>query len=64
MFLDIINKDLALSQFPDSLKLAEITPLKKDNDVLNKNNYRPISVLPSISKIYERIMHSEISTFH
>ena len=61
--LKIINDDITNSHFPDKLKLAEITPLLKDNDVMNKKKYRPISILPSISKIYERIMQSQISKF-
>ena len=59
----IINNDITNSNFPDKLKLAEITPLKKDNDVMNKTKYRPVSILPSISKIYERIMQSQLSNF-
>ena len=60
---EIINKDISNSHFPDMLKLAEILPLHKEGDVMNKTKYRPISILPSISKIYERIMQRQISTF-
>ena len=60
---NIINEDIVNSHFPDKLKLAEILPLLKYGDVTNKEKYRPISILPSISKIYERIMQCQISGF-
>ena len=63
VLLKIINNDITNSHFPDKLKLAEISPLQKDSDVMNKTKYRPISILPSISKIYERIMQSQLSKF-
>ena len=59
----IINNDISNSHFPDELKLAEIIPLHKDGDVLDKTKYRPISILPSISKVYEKVMQHQISTF-
>jgi hypothetical protein len=40
--------------FPDSLKKAQVTPLHKKNDPLSKTNYRPVSVLPVFSKIFEK----------
>ena len=47
--------------FPDSLKVAKIIPLynRGDKDLLD--NYRPISILPSISKIFERITFNQIN---
>ena len=45
---EIINSDICNSYFPEKLKLAEISPLQKDNDVMNKTKYRPVSILPSI----------------
>ena len=59
----IINEDITNSNFPDILKLAEISPLFKDNDKMNRKNYRPVSILPSISKIYEKCMHTQMSSF-
>ena len=44
--------------FPDPLKIAKVTPLFKTGDLKEINNYRAISVLPSFSKILERIMHN------
>ena len=53
---------LSLSQgiFPDSLKIAKITPIFKTGETTNLSNYRPISVLPCFSKILEKIMYNKL----
>ena len=49
--------------FPDSLKISKVLPLfKKDNDKLF-SNYRPISLLPSISKIFEKVIFNQMSEY-
>ena len=48
-----INKSIETSCFPDSLKAANITPIYKKDDPLDKANYRPVSILPLISKVYD-----------
>ena len=57
---NIINKSLDFSIFPDKLKLADVTPVHKKEDRNDKNNYRPVSILPSISKIFEKILYTQI----
>ena len=54
LFLHIANC-LKKGVFPDDLKLADITPIFKKEHSLNKENYRPVSILPHISKVFERI---------
>ena len=49
--------------FPDELKLADITPTYKKEDPTNTKNYRPISVLPTVSKIFERLIQKTIIIF-
>ena len=49
-------------QFPENLKLADITPVYKKNDPTLVENYRPVSVLPSVSKIIERIIQKQFSS--
>ena len=51
-----INNSMKSAKFPNCLKLASITPVFKKNARTSKNNYRPVSVLPVISKIFERII--------
>ena len=47
------NDSLDTGTFPDSLKLADITPVFKKKDPMNKTNYHPVSVLPIVSKVFE-----------
>ena len=42
--------------FPDSVKMADIIPAYKKGETTDKGNYRPVSILPSVSKIFERHM--------
>ena len=49
--------------FPSDLKYANVSPLFKKDDNTNKENYRPISILPSISKIFERLMFQQITSY-
>lgn len=49
--------------FPPVLKLAVITPVHKGGDKDDVNNYRPISVLPGISKIIEKLINSRLINF-
>ena len=50
----IINLSLIQGKFPDSLKIAEVVPIFKQGSRLLCTNYRPISVLPVLSKIVEK----------
>ena len=45
------------------LKLADITPTDKKGETSNKENYRPVSILPSVSKIFEKNMFEQISNY-
>ena len=49
--------------FPNELKLADVSPVfKKDGD-LNKDNYRPVSILSYMSKVFEKIFYKQIDRF-
>jgi len=52
----VINNSLNSGIFPDSLKIAKVTPIFKSGDKSDFQNYTPISVLPSISKVFEKIV--------
>ena len=60
---DLFNDSIALGSFPDLLKIARIVPVHKKGERTNLSNYRPISVLPIISKIFERLMYIRLSEF-
>ena len=47
--------------FPDELKLAEVIPLFKKYDPFDKSNYRPVSLLSHMSKVFERIIYNQIN---
>ena len=49
--------------FPDSLKEANISPIVKKDDPFDKSNYRPVSILPLISKVYERLIYNQLSEY-
>ena len=59
----IYNDSNTNLNFPDPLKQADITPSHKKGDTTNKENYRPVSILPSVSKIFERNMFDQISGY-
>ena len=60
---NLFNECLITGNFPDNLKLADITPVFKKKDPFNKENYGPVSVLPSISKIFEKLMQKQINDY-
>jgi hypothetical protein len=59
----LINKSIDQSVFPEKLKAAQASALFKKNNSLDKSNYRPISVLPTISKFYERAIFDQLMEF-
>ena len=65
----IANKCIQQNIFPDRMKMANITPLYKKKDKLNKDNYRSVNLLIALSKILEKILSNQIydhmqSSFH
>ena len=60
---DIINNGISSSCFDDGLKLADLTPIHKENDTTSKKNYRNISLLPVVSKLFEKLMQYQISAY-
>ena len=57
----LINECLSTGDFPDCLKLALVTPIHKKGDPRNPSNYRPISSLPVLSKVFETVIHQQLS---
>ena len=57
------NSFISTSIFPDELKIADIVPVFKKEDQNDKTNYRPISLLPLISKIFEKFLYQQIEDF-
>ena len=59
----IVNKSFQQGIFPGQLKTARVTPIHKEGSKQKVENYRPISLLSSFSKVYEKLMHTRISEF-
>ena len=67
IFADVLtkcfNNSLAECIFPSNLKAGDVSAIHKKDDVNRKQNYRPITILPSVSKIYERLIETQIKPF-
>ena len=59
----LFNNMIGINHFPSDLKYANVTPLFKKDDNTNKENYRPVSILPSISKVFERLLFHQITSY-
>jgi len=59
----IINKSLATGVAPDILKIAKVIPIYKSKDSQHYANYRPISLLPVISKLLGKVVHTKLYSF-
>ena len=59
----LVNMCFSIGQFPNCLKSGIITPIHKQGDQSDQSNYRPITVLPYLSKIIERVFHDRLSKF-
>ena len=59
----IFNTSISSGEVPDSLKIAKVVPIYKKGDTQVFSNYRPVSVLPSFSKILERLVFDRCISF-
>ena len=51
------------NKFPDTLKLSDIVPVFKKLDPTDKTNFRPVSVLPLLSKVFEKIIYDQLYVY-
>ena len=60
----IWNEEILINKkFPSKLKMADISPIFKKLESVKKGNYRPVSVLPVVSKVFERIMDTQTNEY-
>ena len=52
-----------MDKFLDILKKAEVTPVYKKDDMNDKKNYRPVSTLSNLSKVFGKLIYSQINTY-
>jgi len=57
----LINESLTEGKFPDCLKIANIIPIFKKGDPTDMNNYRPIALLPVMSKVFEKVINLQLN---
>jgi len=62
LLLNLINETLTGGTFPEVLKIAKVIPIFKKGDKQNLNNYRPISLLPVLSKVLEKIINQQLTS--
>ena len=58
-----LNNTIGTSTFPEQLKYANLRPVLKKYSRTDKKNYRPISILPNVSKIYERCLNKQLEEY-
>ena len=59
----IINDSFSSGTHPDKLKIVNVIPVFKKGSRLQVSNYRPISLLSNINKIFEKVMHKRMTDF-
>ena len=59
----LFNKSLEQGIFPNALKVSKIIPIHKGDSLFKMSNYRPISLLPILSKVLEKWMYSRVIDF-
>ena len=59
----LFNKCVDKSTYPSHFKLARVIPIHKNGDINDVDNYRPISILSSVSKVLERLLFKRITSF-
>ena len=59
----LINKSLCDGKFPTRWKLSKVIPLFKGGDKNSPHDYRPISILCTLSKVLERVVHKQLNVY-
>lgn len=60
---ELFNLSLTTGKTPSSWKCARVTPIHKGGDLTDINNYRPISIINTIAKIFEKLIFNQLSTY-
>merc|ERR1711951_263303 len=57
---NIFNACISNGVYPDLLKTARVTPICKNGEKTDPSNYRPISVLSLLNKVFEKVLHKRL----
>ena len=60
---DLFNLSITTNTFPDDWKVAKVFPLFKSGERNDPNNFRPISVLPTIARVFERLVYEQMYAY-
>ena len=63
LLIFLLNQSLLQGIFPEELKIANVVPLFKNDDSMKFNNYRPVSLLCTLSKVFEKVMYNRLISF-
>ena len=59
----LFNLSISIGQFPDSWKVAMVAPIYKDGPTDDRSNYRPISVLPVVARLVEKLIYEQLYSY-
>jgi CRISPR/Cas system CMR-associated protein Cmr1 (group 7 of RAMP superfamily) len=57
----LVAKSLQEGIYPNCLKISRVTPIFKAGDRDDPKNYRPVSIIPILAKIFENVVHAHVS---
>ena len=60
---DVFNASILTKLFPDDFKIARVTPIFKGGEAEDIGNYRPISILASVARIFEKLLYKQLYDF-
>lgn len=58
-----VNKCITEGYFPDELKVSRVVPIYKKGDVDSPSSYRPISIVPALSKVFECVIYQQLCAY-
>ena len=61
---ELMNESIKQCKYPSRWKMGQVTPLFKKNDELSKENYRPVTVLPALNNVFEKLPASQLDQFY
>ena len=61
---ELMNESIKQSKYPSRWKMGLLTPLLRENDELSKENYRPVTVLPALNNVFEKLLASQLDQFY
>ena len=56
---NLMNTCIAMKNFPTPFKFADVSPISKSDDNMNKGNFRPVSILSILSELYESVLNEQ-----